>query len=318
MSAKTGIFKRFDSNKAKVFSLFLLCSFFAWAISKLSEQYVSAAQFKVVYKNIPNNLLAKDQAKDPISAKIKASGFQFLSYALSQKTISLDLSQVLQEDQRYFLTAATLKNQLDRQLPNSVALEDLNTPIYYTDLYLVATKKVKVNLQLSLKMARNHVLKEGLKLVPDSVLIKGPETALTQINELKTQPFSLKEINKNFSQKLSLENLDSLGVVVTGTKTVALSGQVVRFSEKEFLLSIKAKNTPVGYRLRMFPDQVKLRCKAGVKRLRSLSEKDFLLFVDYNQKTDSKYLSVHLEAPPAEVFSVRLLQEQIEFVLEKK
>ncbi|MGD1946130.1 MAG: CdaR family protein [Croceivirga sp.] len=316
MSPLKSLFENVNSRKAKVFLIFLLCSFFAWTISKLSEEYESQVKFEVAYRNIPDSLLAKKEVV-PIESKIRASGFQLLSYTLNTKTIRLSLKKVLEQDGTYFLTENELKNQIERQLPNSVSLIDLSNPIYYTNLYLVDTKRVPVVAKLDLTLAQNYLLKGKLLVEPDSILIKGPQRLISTINNMATIPFVLENISSDFSNNVSIQKLDSLSELVISPSMVNVSGKIVRFSEKEFDVSIGTRNVPEGYRLKMFPDHVHLYCKADVDRLKELKPNDFGLFVDFSAIEEGKFLSVHIDENPKDVFSVRLLQNRIEFVLEK-
>ena len=311
------ILRKMNSRKMKVFLLFLLCSFLAWVMSKLSEGYESRTNFEVVYENIPDSLLSKSNGTTQISAKIKASGFQFLGYTLNPKTIRLDVQNVLEQDGDYFLTGSTVKDQIENQLPNRISLIELNAPIHYTDLYLVDSKIVPVVPKMDLRLIQNHLLQGNLRIDPDSVLIKGPKKDINDIEEVATLPVELNDISSNFSRKLRLQPLDSLGNVVMSLAEVTVSGKVVRFSEKEFDIALEPKNVPQGYRLRMFPDHIPLVCKAGIDRLKELQASDFNAYVDYHSIVEDKYLFVDLTKEPKGVFSVRLLQNRIEFVLEK-
>lgn len=317
MSSIKPVFENINSRKMKIFLLFLLCSFLAWSISKLSEVYESQARFTIAYENIPDSLLSRGNSKRNITAKIKASGFQFLSYTLKPKVITLDLENVLEEDGSYFLTTNTVEAQMENQLPNRISLIELKDPVLYTDLYLVDSKTVPIVPNIDLKLAQNYALKGALQLEPDSITIKGPEKDIVDIQKVFTIPLELNDVSNDFSRKLRLQTLDSLGSVVMEEKEVVVSGNIVRFSEKEFDVFISAKNVPTGYRLRMFPDHVQLLCKAPINTLKGLEASDFEVSVDYTAIVENKYLFVELVQEPEDIFSVRLLQNRIEFVLEK-
>ena len=317
MSGLKSIFEKMSSRKVKVFLVFLLCSFFAWTVSKLSEEYESEAKFEVAYTAIPDSLLLKNNGSRPIFAKIKASGFQFLSYAINAKTIRLNLQEILEQDGVFFLTEKMVRNQMERQLSKSVSLLNLKEPIYYTELYLVDVKMVPVEPQINLGLAQNYLLKGGLVITPDSIRLKGPGDLLAQIIKMNTVSLTLDKVSSDFSQTVAIQNLDSLGDIVAEPLQVKVSGEVVLFSEKEFDVKLRAQNVPEGFRLKMFPDHIKLLCKAGVGRLKELQADDFEVVVDYTTIQDENYLYAYLKEEPKDVFSVRLLQNQIEFVLEK-
>lgn len=317
MSNIKDVFSGLNKKKVKVFLLFLLCSFLAWSVSKLSDDYESKAKFDLSFQNLPDSLLFNVDGNTTLSAKIKASGFQFLRYSINPKNIKVDLNNVLEQDGDYFLTAKTLEDQLERQLPKSINLIELDDPVLYVDLYQVASKNIRVIPKLTLQLAQNHLLKGSLTLEPDSIQIKGPKKIISSIGEIATVPMQMQEVTGDFSTVLKLSSLDSIGNIVASHKEVKISGEVVRFSEKEFTVAIKDRNVPEGFRLRMFPDKIDVLCKAEIDRLKTLQATDFNIYVDYNQVIENKYLFIELGKTPNDVFSVRLLQNQIEFVLEK-
>lgn len=313
------LFKDINQRKVKVFLLFLICSFLAWAVSKFSETYESRASFDLEYYNLPDTLLLNPEAETAISAKVRATGFQFLGYSLNSKTIRVNLEHVLQEEEGYFLTANTLKNTIEPQLPNRVTLLELVEPIYFIDLYEVGSKKVRVKPEIAINLVQNHMLIDEITVVPDSVSIKGAKESLAKIRYLTTELLQLEGISKDFTRKVSLSIPDSLDNVFMGIDRVQVNGRVERFSEKEFLVTVKAVNTPAGYRLRFFPNQIKLVCKAGIERLSILNPSDFNVVADYTSHTElgGKRLYLELGGQPEGVFAVRLLREDVEFVLEK-
>ncbi len=319
MSVIKELYKEVNQGKGKIFLLFLLCSFLAWAVSKFSETYESRTNFDIEFYNLPDSLLLNQEKARNISAKVRTSGFRFLGYAIQPKTLKVNLAEVLQDQQGYFLTSNTLKNQIEPQLPNSVALLELMEPIYFIDLYEVAMKKVPVQADIDLKLVPNYTLQGKLQIQPDSIVIKGPKGELDKISQLSTESFQMEGVSENFSTMMKIRPPDTLDNILIATKEVEVQGVVVRFSEKEFEVSVTAINIPEGYQLRVFPNQVTLVCKAGIERLKELKDTDFQVIVDYAalENKDAKRLYLELEKTPEELFSVRLLPDEVEFVLEK-
>ncbi|MEN1784364.1 MAG: CdaR family protein [Bacteroidota bacterium] len=311
------VLRGINKQKAKTFLMFLLCSFFAWSISKLSETYESNTAFLLQYQNLPDTLLLHSDHNNTILAKIRTSGFQFLSYSMSPKEIKVDLSSLQERENSFFLTNNDLENQIERQLSNSVSLLKLNSATHRLSLYRVGSKKVPVIADVDLKLAQNHLLMGAMTIAPDSVIVKGPKNSIADINSVTTESIALNDVAKDFKQSLGLKSVDSLGKVVLGRTAVLVSGTVVRFSERRFKVALQPRNVPEGFRLRMFPDEVEVVCKAGIAALKQLQSTDFKLFVDHTAVLDQKYLLIEEEAIPDDVFSVRLMQNRVEFVLEK-
>ncbi|GMN04918.1 hypothetical protein MTsPCn5_03060 [Croceitalea sp. MTPC5] len=307
-----------NKRKVKVFSLFLLCSFLAWTISKLSDSYESRASFELTFHSFPDSLLLNTADKKNIEIKLRTSGFQFLRYKMGQKKLKVNLSSVQVQDELYFVTDENLKVQFEKQFPNNTSLLELESELLYVDLYQVILKEVPIQADVSVNLAQNHLMKGNLLLEPSVATLKGPRAELVKIDKITTVPFEFNGLTQDFTQKLTLIKPDLLVNTQLLTKTVRLSGKVTRFSEKEFTVPVAAINTPTGYRIRMFPNTINVVCKASVDRLKNLNEGDFDVVVDCSKiERGENTLQVELLKTPPDVFAVRLLRSEIEFVLEK-
>ena len=309
--------QKINKGKLNIFLLFLLCSFLAWTISKLSEVYQAQTIFNVAYTNVPDSLLLRSEVKEVLSAKVETSGFQLLGLALNPKTVVVDVKTVQNRNGNFVVGSRELKKQVESQLSSNISFLDINSSFFQTALYAVDSKKIKVRPNIDLVLSKNHILEGVIAVTPESVLVKGPANLLKKIDQIFSESVSFNEVSSDFSHSLRLQPIDSTGNVVMDETSVIVSGKVVRFSEKEIDIDIRPINVPSGYRLRMFPDHVSIICKAGVGRLKNIASTDFDLIVDYNDATDDTYLFVTLLKQPNGLFSVRLLQDRVEFVLEK-
>src|SRR5690606_28056650 len=101
---------------------------------------------------------------------------------------------------------------------------------------------------------------------------------------------------------------------------VTLRGKVAKFSEKVFKVPVKVLNIPQGYQVQTFPNSVSLICKAGVERLKEISQSDFEVVADYAQlkSPGNSTLIVKIQRHPEDVYDVRLKEgNTINFVLKQ-
>ncbi|MDT0539973.1 YbbR-like domain-containing protein [Croceitalea sp. P059] len=307
-----------NQRKVKVFLLFLICSFLAWSLSKLSESYESRAAFEIDYINFPDTLLLNTAEKQFVNTKLRTSGFQFLSYGISPKKLKIDLNNVSFSNGRYYMSANTIKPQFEKQLSNTISIIEFEEQQVFIDLYQVIKKEVPIEPDVSIELAQNHLLEGDLKIEPNIIVLKGPSNEVKSITKIKTEQLIFNELKEDFSKSVGIVIPDGLVNGEISTNSVKVSGKVVRFSEKEYTISIEAKNVPVGFRIRMFPNQVGLVCKASIDTLKDISNDDFEVVVDCSNidKTKSQLL-IEVSKSPENIYAVQLLNNQIEFVLEK-
>ncbi len=312
-----GISSRLNQRKVKVFAIFLLCSFFAWTLSKLSENYESRANFELLFTNFPDSLLLNTTEPHEIGLKLRTSGFKFLGYGLSKGRLKVNLSKVNKDDQGYYLKETTLKPQFERQLSNTISLLELEDEKLYLPLYKVATKEVKIVPNITLDLKQNHILEGKLVLEPAFAVLKGPSKEIRHIDKIESVPHVFEALTSSFTKILDLEKPQNLENTELLTTNVTITGKVVRFSEKAFTIPIKAINEPSGFSIRMFPSEVQLVCKASVATLKEIKSSDFEVVADYTQAdSETSTIPLYLRSSPEGVYSAVMVQKEIEFVLE--
>lgn len=307
-----------NKRKVKIFFLFLLCSSFAWTLSQLSENYDSRANFELQFFNFPDSLLLNGNEPLDIDLKLNASGFKFLGYGLSSKKLKTNLSGIAKDTIGYYLTASLLKPQFERQLSNNVSLIELGKERVYLPLYKVLSKEVPISPNITLDLAQNHILEGTLQLDPPIAVLKGPLSEIEKIEKIQTIPHVFNALTSSFSTTLDIEKPEGLENTELLTTAVVIKGNVVRFSEKEFTVPVKTTNEPPGYKIRTFPKEVQLVCKASVKNLKKMAASNFEVVVDYTKANSGKNtLPLEVKTKPGNTYSITLVQKDVEFVLEQ-
>lgn len=310
--------KNLDRKKLKMFAVFLVFSFLSWSISKLSQSYESWVDIDLMATKFPDSLLLKENYVENARLKLKASGFRLMGMQMGSKRQKVDLSSVSNKDFRFFITDQELQNQWERRFSNAEILSIQPDTLFF-DLYQVQSKKIKIEPSLGLELMQNHVLVGELTVEPDSILIKGPLSEIGEIQTIKTTDFTLRDISTNFQETLKLIKPESLVDSEISANEVVVSGTVVRFSERMFTLPIFVENTPENYEVRIFPKTISLLCKAGENDLRKFSEENFRVIAVYDStKVNQKTIRLNLSQKPENAISVRLLEDEVKFVLEPK
>jgi YbbR-like protein len=309
-----------NKKKVKVFSLFLLCSFLAWFISNLSDTYESRAYFTLNYRNLPDSLLLGKNSDNLIEAKLRTSGFQFLYYKIFKTRLDIDVSQVEFQSGGYVMSEEALRKQMDQQLSQSISLLELDRRTLEVDLYQVDSKKIPIEAKLDLQLEQNYILDGKIKILPDSIEVKGPSNEIDTINSIKTSLIQLNNVNADFSNEVSLVFPKGLDNSIFSIGRATVSGKVSKFSEKVFEVPIQVINVPQGYQIKTFPDVVTVLCKATIERLKEISASDFEIVADYGQLmgSESSTLFLEIQESPQKVYDVKLEDNTVNFVLEQQ
>ena len=308
--------KNGNRRKTNIFIVFLICSAAIWLISKLSETYSQRSSFDLVYLNAPDSLLITGSSKESIDARLEASGFRFLGFNFGKQDIKIDLSQVRNSGNQYFINKEEYQKQIENQLPGNMKLLSVDQDtlfIYFKRLY---SKEVEVVPDITLDLAQNHMLEGKLVVDPPVVTIKGPRSEVEEFEKVYTVSTNLSGISDSFNSSLQLARNPEMANTTYSTDRVEVSGNVFRFSEQLIEIPVRVENLPEGTEIKTFPNTVPVLCKAKIDRLKSLRPQEFELIADFNSISKGKNeLGVQLKSKPADVYDAQLKLNKVEFIL---
>lgn len=307
-------------RKAKLFFLFLFLSGLAWFISNLSNRYQGNTTFELEFVNPPDSMMLVRASKNRIDVKLDAVGFQFLMFNLGNKKIEINLSDVSQKGQRYYLTAASGTRQIEKQLKNGVKLLDIEVDTLFFEFYGVISKKVPVKSMLNAGFSQNYLLDGVIDIDPDSVTVKGPKNEVDSIRFVPTEVMYLSELKDDFSLAARLNKKTSLVKTDFSVAEVTLSGNVSRFSEKVILVPVQLINLPENTSAQTFPEEVGVLIKASVADLKQIRVSDLKVIGDYDsvRKSGQKSISLSVSEKPATIHSIELSNKHVDFILKRE
>ncbi len=307
-----------NKRKLNIFLIFLLCSFLAWLVSKLSETYTTSVRFNLVFINAPDSLVYSGASFDAIDARLEANGFQLLRNNFYENKLKINLSKLRKEKGDYFLTRADYQNQVEKQVSGKMNLLELNGDTLFIELYKLSQKEVPIIPGIQLVLAQNHLVNGGLRVDPPMVLLKGPEEELNNISSVYTSEALLEQVSEDFTVSAELIKPPELRNTVFSQNTVKISGKVFRFSEKIIEIPVSVVNIPEGTQISTYPNTVGVLCKAEVDTLKKIEAKDIEIFADFNKKNSGEaILQLELGEFPEGVYDLQLLQDEVEFILKR-
>lgn len=305
-----------DKRKLQIFLIFLFCSFLIWLISKLSETYTERTSYELVFVQVPDSLRLTSSSKKSVSARIQTSGFQMLGASFKRNEIIIDVSQFKIRGDRFYISPADYRRQMEQQLSGSVRIQEVDRDTLFLELYALVSRKVPVEADVKLSLAQNFMMKGPVQIVPDSVLLRGPENEVSAITVVTTEPIEFNELQQSFSRNVSLLVPESASSVKLDADKVVLKGEVFRFSEKILQIPVTVLNLPENTDIKVFPNTIEVLCRAELEILKELQANQFILVVDFKDIREGvKTLPVKLQQQPETVESVQLMNDEVEYLL---
>jgi hypothetical protein len=310
-----------DRADFRVFLVFLGISALLWLLATLSERYDARAAFRLNLVNCPDTLGIYVEDPPVLYARLRTSGFRFLTGAYGRKGLDIDLSRVAQNNNRYYLLRSQMGNIVNRKLPQEVELISLERDTFYLPIYFKHQKEIPVRSNLTYQLEQNYRLEDKLELAPATIIAEGPEGELAGLEDIYTEPLELGKVSEDINRIVTVNRPEELMNVSLSATTIRVHGKVRRFSERVFDIPVTIENAPEGYHLRLIPREVKLLCQAEQDRLNTLDESDFSVIAampsnEVETSSTQKKLPLTVGKVPDSVYSVRLLEKEVAYLLE--
>lgn len=168
--------------------------------------------------NLPRDLVISNQFKKEI--EVTVSGPRSLILELTDRAVTrqVDLSSATPGT----LVISNANNSIP--VPRGITVLRVQPSSVILSLDKLIQKHFPVKPVVSGKIAQGHVLK-GMKMDPEVITITGPETTLSQVDELRTRKIDIEGLNESQHRQVPLE-LNPAIVDLIGETSVTASLQV--------------------------------------------------------------------------------------------
>jgi len=317
--------KRILLNKKIVaFLVCLLIATFLWIINALNRTYTKTISVPIKFVNLPKNKVLASELPKEIQAEIKTTGAKlfFIDFNKNKNEIVIDLSNYIsKQNQAKSLainTALSIGN-LSKLFNTEIELLKVKPDSIYFSFGKSYHKVVPVEADLQVDFDTLYSYGDRIKINPAFVTIYGDSNLLSQIHTISTEKIVLNNLNKTISQKAVLilpEEWDQR--IGLSTSEVELNINVDKFTQLNLEVPIEVIGAPKNAELKTFPNKITISLKVGLLEYDSLSPSQFKAVVYYSdiQKNKNK-LKVKVEQSPDNVKVLKLIPEQVEFLVKK-
>ena len=304
----------------KTFIGFLIASFFIWLLITFSKEYSAVISYPVAYKNIQQDKLLQEAPIKQIDIAVKASGFKLLGSKLTNKTIYLE-SSILQRksNSKFYLLVKNQFTKIQKQLHSGIELQEILQDTIYLNLGLLTSKKVGLKPNLDIKYQIGYDLLGDIKVVPDSIVISGPEDQIKKIAHLNLQRIKLNNLKENFSQNTNIIQPSKYKNLKFTTLKAIVYGNVERFTEGNLAIPFTIKNLPDGVNLTTLSEKVEVVFVVALSNYAKVSETSFTVECDFkiSENNNLSYLIPKVITQPDFIKSVKIVPLKIDFLIQK-
>ena len=159
-------------------------------------------------------------------------------------------------------------HQVRIPLPDGISILKINPDSITVKVENEIKKKLPVNITLTGKPAKGYMV-VGAKAEPMSVILRGSEDTLSNMNKVSTKPINIKGFSNSFKKNVALDLLENLKLV--DSSKIVLADVVI----KEQLTTQTFDNIPVQgdgglYVYRITPPTITIKVKGPVNMIEKL------------------------------------------------
>jgi YbbR domain-containing protein len=313
-------FVKLSASERRRLSAFFTClvlAVLAWVFTTLSNTYNFTVKEVLSYKNGPQKRAFHSLQSDTINATMQGTGWQMLFSGVNNanKTVNIDLSTL--ENKDYVVLSSQLKQINDRKEFDE-QIVGFSPDTLYFDFSNRAVKRVPVQLVSKIKYQRQFAQSNDISVKPSYVTLSGPGNLIDNIKAWNTDSLNLDSVNETVNTRLDLQPAKE-GNISIYPKSVQVILPVDEFTEKTISIPVKLINNRAYYKVKMFPQKVKITFTTSLSRFAEMDEDFFEASADLSLWRDRGYttLPVKLTRTPAYCKIVKIEPQNIDFIVRK-
>ena len=306
---------RFD-KEVMTFLVFLLVSAVLWVVQISKEVIQTDVQFKLVVKNIPENVIITSNIPHSIDVTISDKGARLAEYFLSvpNRVVEVDFSEYDTGGSSFSVENSVLKRLVSGSMNNSIRIVSIspsNLEFYYSK---GERKRVPVKFAGKIAPAPQYELC-NVFLEPDSVDVYAPSSMLDTIRAVYTDASVFENVEDTTVSRIALAGIKGAKFIPDSVEINIYSDL---FSDKTLQVPIYAENIPDNKILRTFPQSASVTFRVVSSMFNKIKPRDFLLVVDYNSiKEGDTSCRLILRSQPPGVSYVRIVPQDVEYIIEQ-
>ena len=266
--------------KRKIITISLIVSFsvLLWVFVSFSGEFSITLNLPTQVIDIPENYSVSSMSSNDVSISLKGQGWQLAKHTMGR-------------DPKFFIPSPTelgdqeisIRNMIyaNSWLSTTLQLAEITPEKLNITIEKTESKMVEVVPVLSLGYKPGYGLVSPIKIEPDSVLITGPESIVSNLNMINTEGRIVSNLETESSMILGLKPPKFTNLIIN---ECSVYFDIQKIVDKEFEeLNIITKNIPSRYELILSPNKLSIILRGGISKLSKLKTEDIAVYVKFEQ-----------------------------------
>lgn len=297
------------------FLLFLLLAALIWyghAMHSVRNTYVPVY---IQYTGKPGSIgLGEEGLPDKVMIEVRDAGSRLNAYHREPLHLTIDLRTYIHGDKgTIHVPSDALRRSISDILQGTSSLiatqpEDI-TCTYFTE----QEKTVVVVFDGAVTPANEYQQVGDVQLSHSRIKLYGQDRVLNKIDTVYTELTELTDLVDTTSMRVAL----ALPAAVRADRdSVDITVITERFTEKKFILPIRAIGVPEGYKIRIFPNEVEVNVRVSMRHFNEVQASDITATCTYSPlRTETLDVDIHYS--DSYITSAWAYPAVVEFMLEQ-
>lgn len=296
------------------FVFFLVLATLLWYGHAMQSVRTTEVPVLIQYTGKPGQIGLGTRLPDTILIEVRDAGAQLNMYHRDPLRLTIDLRTYIHgEKGTIYIPSDALRRSIGDILQGTSLLIDTKPAEIRCPYFTEQEKTVAIAFDSEVLPAKEYQLVGTPKLLTKKVKLYGQDKALSGIDTLYTQYMPLTGLTDTTLIRMPLVIPQGMRAEVDSVEVRIITE---RFTEKKFQLPVRVQNVPQGYRIRLFPNEVEVNVRMGIRHFAEVQESDIKVTCTYSpERTDKldvelSYTNPHITAAWAYPGVVEYLLEQ--------
>ncbi len=302
--------------------VFMFISTSFWFLTTLNKTYETEISYPIRFTNFNENQKIINNLPKKIKLRVKSDGYTLLRYKWSFTLIPhiVDIKKYFYKlnnsSDKYYLLTSNIKSNFRKTLGSEVTIIDIMQDSVILQYTKTISKKVKIIPNIEYELDKQFMLKEDIKLVPDSCIITGPIQIIDTIEFVKTEPLELGILEKSISRNIGLKPIKEIKI---SEKRTSIRVEIEKFTEASITIPIIIKNLPDTATITIMPSKIDISYLVSLSEYNNVKAEMFKAIVDYNtiNNTNSNRIKVRLTKYPSNLQRISYSPHHTKFIIYK-
>lgn len=264
----------------RVITLCIVAAATFWFLNALNDTYSTTLKYPLVFSYDTEKYIPLEQPPEYIQINVSGIGWNLFRNSLGIKVTPVNFklqnaSEIKKIPGNSIL--GTLSDQLDEFNVNFILTDTL-----YVNIDSRATRRFKLAIDSSaIKLNEQYWLSSSLRYSPDSVTLQGPESILSQMDDVLLIDIPQSDIDENYNEDIPIE-FENSRLISRDPPTMNVVFGVEEYTSSEIDVPLTMENFPKNGKAFVTDTLRKVIYNVGINRANNITPDLFSVIANYN------------------------------------